>query len=180
FEIPAHRPPQAPAAAPVPLRTQVTLAPAIGLPEPEPSIVPGRGPTRSMTPAIVATVAALALLAAALWLRPWTAHSAVDRFWAPIVDSPGTVLLCVGQRQFLGSSPESPDQYGGDLPHSNGWQHGPEPPITLFRLYYMGSQNVAFPDARTLGRLSGLLYAKGKRYRMQGESSTTFAELRDG
>jgi hypothetical protein len=55
-----------------------------------------------------------------------------------------------------------------------------ERPITLFELYYMGSQNVAFPDVKTLGRLTGLLQASGKSHRILGESSTTFADLRNG
>ena len=178
FEVPAVRPPSTVSAAVVP--PHAAAAPA-------PVTLPAR-----MTPTnlervrrigvlrIVAVVLAMALVAAVAWLRPWVPHTALDRFWAPVIDSPGTVLLCVGQRQFLGSSPETPDQWGGDLPRPGTWQRGAEPPITLFRLYYMGSQNVAFHDARTLGRLSGMLYAKGKRYRMQGESSTSFAELRDG
>src|SRR5260370_37471071 len=54
------------------------------------------------------------------------------------------------------------------------------PQTTLFQLYYLGSQNVAFPDVMTLGRLTGFLQAKGKAYHIRGESSTTFEDLRDG
>ena len=32
----------------------------------------------------------------------------------------------------------------------------------------------------TLGRLTGLLQAKGKAYHIRGESSTTFEDVRDG
>jgi len=39
---------------------------------------------------------------------------------------------------------------------------------------------VAFPDVMTLARLTGLLAAKGKSYHVRGESSTSFADLRDG
>ena len=181
FEFLQSRPAPVSAAAPVPLTAQVAITPTIT--RPEPAAVPAGvldGTRRFGVLRILALACAGLILAAAVaWLRPWGPRTGLDRFWAPVIDSPGNVLLCVGQRQFLGSSPETPDQWGGDLPQAGGKQ-GPEPPVTLFRLYYMGSQNVAFPDARALGRISGLLYAKGKRYRMQGESSTSFAELRDG
>jgi hypothetical protein len=39
---------------------------------------------------------------------------------------------------------------------------------------------VALTDATTLGNLSGLLQAKGKSYHIRGETSTSFADLRDG
>jgi len=117
----------------------------------------------------------LVFLTTLAWLKQSTPRAALDRFWAPVLDSSSSVLLCVGQRQFLGSSPETPGQSSRDLPT-------PDSPAvtTLFKLYYMGSQNVAFPDVTTLARLTGLLQAKGKSYRLRGESSTSFADLRDG
>lgn len=126
-------------------------------------------------------IAAITLLLIGLaWFRPWAPHMALDRFWAPVLDSSSTVLLCVGQRQFLGSSPETPQQSSGDLPQATDHPSGSQAAITLFQLYYLGSQNVAFHDVITLARLAGLLQAKGKSYRLRGESSTSFADLRDG
>jgi len=110
------------------------------------------------------------------WSRPWVPRSALDRFWAPVLDSSSSVLLCVGQRQFMGSSPETTQQSISDLPRAND----SSAVITLFKFYYLGSQNVAFHDVTTLARLTGLLQAKGKSYRLRGESSTSFADLRDG
>src|ERR1700730_4105862 len=127
---------------------------------------------------VLATV--VALLIAAGWFKPWIPHTALDRFWAPVLDSSSTVLLCVGQRQFLGTSAEPRQRPNADLPHVPEAKDGPERPITLFELYYMGSQNVALPDVKTLGRLTGLLQANGKSHRIFGESSTTFADLRNG
>ncbi len=122
--------------------------------------------------AVLAAIAALSIVVA--WFKPWSPHSALDRFCGPVLDSPSTVLLCVGQRRFLGSSPEPGQQDTTDLPQVS------DSPMTLFTLYYMGSQNVALTDATTLGRLSGLLQAKGKSYHIRGETSTSFADLRDG
>jgi hypothetical protein len=43
-------------------------------------------------------------------------RSAVDAFWAPVLESASPVLLCVGQRQFLGCAPEPEQRDQGDLP----------------------------------------------------------------
>jgi len=125
-------------------------------------------------------VALAAIVIAAVCFKPWVPHTALDRFWGPVLDSSSTVLLCVGQRKFLGTSPEPRQKPGPDLPHAPLAKGSLERPITLYELYYMGSQNVAFPDVRTLGRLTGLLQASGKSHRILGESSTTFADLRNG
>ncbi len=156
FEMPATKP------APGPLTLQ--------------TLKPGR--RLSLLP-FIAIAAIVLLLAGLAWLWPWAPHTALDRFWAPVLDSSSTVLLCVGQRQFLGSSPETPQQSSGDLPRAANPPSGSQAGITLFQLYYLGSQNVAFHDVITLARLTGLLQAKGKSYRLRSESSTSFADMRD-
>ncbi len=124
---------------------------------------------------ILAIAASISLLVLAIvWLRPWPQRSDLDRFWKPVLDSSNTVLLCAGQRQFLGSSPEAGQAVRTDLPDlSRG-------PITLFQLYYMGSQNLSLPDVGTIGRLTGLLQTKGKMFRIRGQLSTNYADLREG
>jgi hypothetical protein len=130
--------------------------------------------------AAVATAVCLAALV--LWLRPGSAD-ALDQFWKPVVDSPSNVLLCVGQRRFLATEPESAGQkdadFGrfGDVPVNKA---GAAVAPNLFKLYYMGSQNVALTDVVTLGRLVALLQSKGKPARIRGESVADFSELRDG
>ncbi len=115
-----------------------------------------------------------ALVILAVWLKPWTPHPALDRLWSPVLDSPNPVLLCVGQRPFAGFSATEPQSSSAPVQYAAG------PQTTLFQLYYLGSQNVALPDVLTLGRLTGFLQAKGKDYRIRGESSTTFEDLRNG
>jgi hypothetical protein len=124
--------------------------------------------------------AGVILLTGIVWLKPWTPHTALDRFWSPVVDSSGTVLLCVGQRQFLGTSAEPGQWSDFDLPHVADPHAGAPGSITLFKLYYLGSENVALQDVTTLGRLNGLLQAKGKTCVIRGQLSTSFADLRDG
>jgi hypothetical protein len=130
-----------------------------------------RRPNRSLR--LAAFIAVPVLAALAVWLKPWTPHSALDKLWTPVLDSSSPVLLCVGQRPFVGVSTTEP-QSSGLVQNASLTQ------TTLFQLYYLGSQNVALPDVMTLGRLTGFLQAKGKAFHIRGESTTTFEDLRDG
>jgi len=123
---------------------------------------------------IAMVAAALALTVVAFQLQPWMSRPALDRLWGPVLDSANPVLLCVGQRPFVGFSVSEPQSapWPSDSPEALR--------VTLFQLYYLGSQNVALPDVTTLGRLTGFLQAKGKTYQIRGESSTTFEDLRGG
>jgi hypothetical protein len=147
---------------------QSTAAPAL---EAAPSTKP---PAAHRWPWIAIGALAGLLVVSGFWLGPWARRSDLDRFWKPVLDSSNTVLLCMGQREFLGSSPEPGQSLLTDLPSpSNG-------PVTLFQLYYMGSQNLSLSDVTTIGRLIGLLQTKGKAFRIRGQLSTGFADLRDG
>jgi hypothetical protein len=141
-------------------------------------------PHRSWRVAAILGIPALIVVTAALtawftaWvttrIRPGTPHTALDRLWSPVLDSASPVLLCVGQRPFVGISATEPQSSSAPM------QYAATPQTTLFQLYYLGSQNVALPDVLTMGRLTGFLQAKGKTYHCRGESSTTFEDLRDG
>jgi hypothetical protein len=163
---------------------RIDLSPRSYIPEFEfpppltPPTVMVRPPELPATPArlprYTAAAAGVVLLAAAIfWFRPWGRQSDLDRFWKPVLDSSDTVLMCAGQREFLGSSPE-PGQVGADLP---GAFSGP---VTLFQLYYMGSQNLSLPVVGSTARLAGILEAKGKSIQIRGQLSTDFAALRNG
>jgi len=163
---------QAPAGKPAPLPSGVLLTEPAPVPLNPPVQVTRRQPHRAVRLAALLGVPALIILAA--WLKPWTPRSALDRLWSPVLDSSSPVLLCVGQRPFVGFSETEPESSSAPV------QYAAAPPTTLFRLYYLGSQNVALPDVMTLGRLAGFLQAKGKACHVRGESSTTFEDLRDG
>jgi hypothetical protein len=154
-----------PCAAPV----EPPRAPA---PEASPALAPVSHRVRPVW--IVSGALCVLLFIAFVVSRPWRPHSAVDQFWGPVLEGSDTVRLCVGQRRFLGSAPESPQQANPDLSHVAA----PEP--SLFKLYYMGSQNVALTDAVTIARLTGLLESRGRAYHIRGESFTSFDDLRDG
>ena len=147
FEIPAAKP------APLPLTPLVALT-----------------PRRHSRLGYVTALATAAVLLIAAWFKPWISQAALDRFWGPVLDSSSTVLLGVGQRHFLGSSPETGPRgtADADIPVVGDPRSGSDAPITLFRLYYMGSQNVALSDVTTVASLTGLLRAKGKTYHLRG------------
>ncbi len=149
------------------------------LPTPEP---PQPLPAWRRKPVQIAAIAVCAaMLGAALWLKPWLPPSALDRFWAPVLESPNSALLCVGQRSFMALSQEPRQPINGDIQHiSETRKANADKPVTLGELYYMGSQNVALHDAQTLGTLAGLLQSKGKPFRILGENSANFADLRQG
>ena len=131
--------------------------------------------TRRVRARHVATVVAgLALIMVAVQLKPWMSRAALERLWGPVLDSASPVLLCVGQRPFVGFSVSEPQSAPWPSASPDALR------VTLFQLYYLGSQNVALPDVTTLGRLTGFLQAKGKTYQIRGESSTTFEDVRGG
>jgi hypothetical protein len=162
---------QAPVAKPAPITSAARLTESALVPL-GPPIQVARLPRRVLL--LVALLGIPALIILAGWLKPSTPHSALDRLWSPVLDSSSPVLLCVGQRPFVGFSATEPKSSSGQVQYAATTQ------TTLFQLYYLGSQNVAFPDVMTLGRLAGFLQAKGKAYHIRGESSTTFEDLRDG
>jgi hypothetical protein len=158
-----------------PLGRPAPITPPSLLTEPPPvALTPVQVVHRPRLALWLAALGIPALLLAAAWLKPWVLHPALDRLWSPVLDSSSPVLLCVGQRPFTGVSATEPKSSIGSAQYASG------PQTTLFQLYYLGSQNVAFPDVMTLGRLTGFLQAKGKTYHIRGESTTTFEDLRDG
>ncbi len=134
----------------------------------------------SLAHALMTGLAAVAILAVSLavWVRR---PSALDRFWAPVVESNSPVLLCVGQ--------PSPRDIPGDQrsAESSGATSSPSflerdssSQATLRDLYRMAKHYVALTDAMTLSRIVGMLETRGKPFRVRGLSDTSLADLRDG
>jgi len=142
-------------------------------------VAPVRPATRGRTKVLAFAAVVVAFTAGLWWWKPWAPRSAVDRFWAPVIDSPSKVVLCIGQRQFVAPNKELPAESNealariGDAPRPN-WA------VSLAQLYYLGSQNVALSDASTLARLAGLLDLHKRSFRILGESSTSYSDLQDG
>lgn len=154
--------------------------PVSPLPEhPVPLSEPGRRLKIWVAILSATTILSLAALGAT-WMELRPVPTALDRFWAPVLDSSDPVLICMGQRTFLANAQEPQQPPNPDFINTPEPLPGADKEIRLTELYHLGSQNVTMPDARTLGRIIGLLNVKGKRYKVMGEHATTLADLRAG
>lgn len=81
------------------------------------------------------------------WFRGRNQRLALDQFWAPVIASPGSVMLCVGP------SPQS-DSHASQLPSAVGWA-----------------------DVMTLARLTGPVAAHQKSFRFCRADRVTFSEF---
>ena len=156
--------------------------PGDSVPPPAGQEIPKRSRTRRLFPGAAFFLPALAVVVLSLVLlgpRLWKPSAAIDRFWEPVVSSPSPVLLCVGQRRFVATQPEPPEDANPDLPRVAA-SVAAHAPVSLFELYFMGSQNVALPDVVALTGIAGWLQSRGKTCHIRGKSSTTFEDLRNG
>ena len=131
--------------------------------------------------ALITGVAAAVLLtlAATMVLARW-GRTDLDVLWAPMLKSPGTVLICVGQPVAYNlksrkSQDEIQDAHTTQRPNSS-------PANGVIRaedLVILWDRYVALGDAECLMRLTSTLERYRKTYRIRGERSTSFADLRD-
>ncbi len=92
----------------------------------------------------------------------------LTEFWGPIVNSPDTALLCLGDRASWNSARATEAQSDG----ANG-------NITVGQ--YIDNQNIVFmTDVLTMNRLAATLQGLGKRYRIKNASDTDLSDLRSG
>lgn len=112
-------------------------------------------------------VCSLVLVAGGLLLGYRWLHSAPPEytFWKPVLDTPGPILLAVGD------TPNGPPR----LPESpaNGTLSTPVPSADP-------SRTVPFADAVTIARVVGALEAQHKNVLIRRESSSSFSDLREG
>jgi hypothetical protein len=110
-------------------------------------------------------VCAVALIAGGVlgygWLHRTTAQ---DLFWKPVLDTPGPVLVAIGD------VPNGPPTPAGD---GNG---DSSTPILAPNL----SHTLPFADAVTMARVVGTLESSGKTVVIRNENSRTFSDLREG
>jgi hypothetical protein len=95
-----------------------------------------------------------------LWFKPWTTKTTLEKFWTPVTEGPNPVLLCVGRDQ---------NAHFSELNTSGG-----DPLLTP------SSPLVPIRDVATLARVAGVLQVLRKEYRIQADSTTSFADLRGG
>uniref|UniRef100_Q01TK3 Uncharacterized protein n=1 Tax=Solibacter usitatus (strain Ellin6076) TaxID=234267 RepID=Q01TK3_SOLUE len=130
---------------------------------------------------VITGVAATALLALAVTVgyTRW-GRTDLDALWAPVLKSPGTVLICVGQPVAYNlksrrGQDEIQDARTPQRPNSS-------PVSGLIRaedLVILWDRYVALGDVECLIRLTSTLEGYRKPYRVRGERSISFADLRD-
>jgi hypothetical protein len=122
----------------------------------------GRRRLISSLPYSLSTALLIAGLLGYGWLHRETTQ---DLFWKPVIETPGSVLLAVGD---VPNGPPIPSAAGfdGDFPT----------PI----LRSATSPTVPFADAVTIARVVGALEASGKKVLIRRESASSFSDLREG
>jgi hypothetical protein len=96
------------------------------------------------------------------WLHRPTAQ---DLFWKPVLDTPGPVLLAIGD---VPNGPPTPAEGDGDGDSST--------PVVSSN----SSHTVPFADAVTMARVVGALESSGKKVVIRKENSSSFSDLREG
>jgi hypothetical protein len=104
--------------------------------------------------------------------------SALDYLWSPLLTSPGTVLISVGQPiAYNLKSPQAQDAIQGIGTPPAGF--AAEDAIPKKDLIILPDRYVALGDATCLAHLASLFERYGKPYRIRGERSISFADLRE-
>jgi hypothetical protein len=118
---------------------------------------------------VSAAIASVVIALVILTLIQAQTLTALDRFWAPVIEAPGSVLLCLGgpkQAMPITRLLERADPADGNSE------------ISILNM--MQLDRVAFSDALTLSRLAALLQTKKKPARIQRAISTRLEDLRVG
>jgi hypothetical protein len=125
---------------------------------------PTESPSRHMSWRYIAL--AVFTIAVGLLAYRWIHHpDAQQLFWKPILDSPGTVLIAVG---------DVPN--GPPLPSTAAGQENSSVPLLRPDV----SQSVPFADTVTIARVAGALESRGKTVVIRRENSRSFSDLREG
>jgi hypothetical protein len=159
---------------------------------PAPSTAPLLSPAALAAPPVVvpglrrwrlAFIIAFPFALLALWLFTRPAPSALDRFWAPLLKDTSPVVLCVGQPSrlydFIGPRRRELDQkLGIGAPSPPPPEVLEKTPLTLREVNPVGSRYLFFGDTVCLVRVAALLESRSKPFRIRGESSTRYQDLR--
>jgi hypothetical protein len=139
---------------------------------------PSRDRRRWLRIGLSVAVAAMAVLVLTL-LSPEGRDTELQQLWRPVVKAPGTVLISLGQPIVYNlRSAQAQDEIQGIGTEQPG--SGPPPDSILKKdLVILPDRYAAMGDVICLVRLTSMLERYGKPYRIRGERSTTFADLRE-
>ena len=130
---------------------------------------------------VTVTAALVILVAPVVLLLASNGHSDLDKFWGPMLDSPGGVLFCVGQSRvysfrsdarqkqvetMIEGAPSHDLDSAGEL-------------IPLSQLVPVWDRYMAMGDVACLSGLASIFEKHGKPYRIRNGAATTFSDLRE-
>ncbi|MGC2330075.1 MAG: hypothetical protein WA581_01360 [Candidatus Acidiferrales bacterium] len=107
-------------------------------------------------------IASITIVAGAEHVRAWTSPTALEDFWYPVLRSPASALVCVGEPNSL----VHPAQRAVNFSVSDH--------------IYDDADHIALSDANALFRLAQFLGSRGKNSRLQAAGSTSLTDLRQG
>jgi hypothetical protein len=119
---------------------------------------------------VVLAGAIIAAAAGVVLLRPSIFYSPLERFWAPVVDSSNTLLLCVGPADKLR---ESAQLEARATPSAAATTDNAPSLGDLLTIH-----DLALQDATTLVRVAILANTRGRSYRIQSDDTTTLSDMR--
>jgi len=108
---------------------------------------------------VALAIVSVAAMAWATRLSPWASSRPLDDFWGPIIESPSSTLVVIGEP----SSLEPAQNVGASISD-----------------HIYGPDHIAFSDANALFHLAELLGNRGKTSRLQSANATTLTDLRQG
>ena len=103
------------------------------------------------------------------------ATATFDRFWAPLLNAPGPVLLCPGGLDMYELPPDI--KQAADAAVSSTTD---PPPIFMSprQVQRVGARYVAIADAVVLAKIAALFQQRGHPYQIRENNLTSFADLR--
>lgn len=129
---------------------------------------PGAGEPRRRIRFLLSGGALLVLaVAAAAGVYLWQGgNSAYDRFWQPVLDNPGPVLIAVGSVTAMQDHAQTP-QTNSQLASSVGG-------------HPLSSDPVAMADTVSVSRFLHVLFGRSKQSTIQSSTDTSFSDLQKG
>jgi hypothetical protein len=109
-----------------------------------------------------------------LALQSLKSETALDRFWKPVTDQPGSIILCVGpDRRIFGGAAALPAASTTQTAAPPTAPASPAAPLDRARQVVVGD------DAITLARVAAELARRNKDFRIFLGSSATFEDIRE-
>jgi hypothetical protein len=144
---------------------------------------PERTPPRPKLPWMLAVAAAALCVAAIFWVYARHSQSDLDRFWAPLVQDPSGVMICVGQPSHVYSFARTRrEELDAKMAAGLSATAVPEAPekttLTLRDLSLNWKNFLYFGDSVCMTKISGLIQSGNKPVAVRGAMMTAYEDMR--